>query len=78
MPTDQEPVNSDIRRLTFSVDEVSQLLGLSRSAVYERIARGDIPAKRFGRRILVVRAAIDELLGHPDQPTPRIEHRRPA
>lgn len=48
---DSETSSGQILRLTLSVEEVAQLLGLSRSAVYEAIARGDIPALRFGRRI---------------------------
>ncbi len=34
--------------LTYTVDEVAEMLGISRSATYECIARGEIPAKRLG------------------------------
>jgi excisionase family DNA binding protein len=54
--------------LTFSVDEVAHLLGLSRSATYDAIARGEIPALRFGRRIVVARRALHYLLARGDVP----------
>lgn len=46
-------------RVTMSVPEAARLLGLSDSAAYEAVARGEIPAVRIGRRILVKR---DQLL----------------
>lgn len=45
-----------------TVEEASKRLRLSRNAVYEAIARSEIPSIRFGRRILVPRAALDRLL----------------
>ena len=46
-------------RATLTVPEAAQLLGLSESAAYEAAARGDIPAVRIGRRVLVIH---DQLL----------------
>ena len=45
-----------------------------RSAVYDCIARGEIPAKRLGRRVIVVRAALETFLVESDgarRPPPR-------
>jgi len=56
----------DEKRVTYSVDEVAAILGISRSAVYDCIARGEIPAKRLGRRIIVVRAALESFLVESD------------
>jgi len=50
-------------RLVFSVAEAGELLGLSRAFAYELVARGELPVIRFGRRIVVPRAALLELLG---------------
>lgn len=50
-------------KLTYSVPEVADLLGISRTSAYEAVRRGEIPALTFGRRILVTRAAIEDLLG---------------
>lgn len=53
-------------RLTYTVDEVAAIVGISRSAVYDCIARGEIPAKRLGRRIVVVKRALEEFLADPN------------
>lgn len=45
----------DTAALTYTVDEVAQLLGLSRGAAYERVRDGSIPAQRMGRRWLIPR-----------------------
>ena len=49
-------------RSTYTVEECSQLLGLSRSATFEGVHRGDIPHVRVGRRILIPKIAIDRML----------------
>ena len=41
--------------LTYSVDEVAELLGIGRSVAYECVRNGSIPATRVGRRWLVPR-----------------------
>lgn len=45
----------DTYALTYTVDEVAQLLRLSRGAAYERVRDGSIPAERVGRRWLIPR-----------------------
>ena len=49
-------------RLTFTVVEVAELLGISRNSAYEAIRRGEIPVLRIGRRVVVPRARLHELL----------------
>ena len=70
MHLDPDRTESRIDRLTLTVDEVAQMLGLSRSATYEAIARGEIPSLRFGRRIVVTQRALHRMLG-PRRPTDR-------
>jgi excisionase family DNA binding protein len=48
---------------TLSVDEVTELLGWGRSAVYEGVRRGELPALRIGHRIRIPTAKLLELLG---------------
>lgn len=48
--------------ITITADEAAQMLGLSRCTVYECIRRGEIPAHRFGRRLVIVRDELDALL----------------
>ena len=49
-------------RLTFTVCEVAELLGISRTSAYECVRRGEIPSITLGRRVVVSRAAIERLL----------------
>jgi excisionase family DNA binding protein len=50
-------------RLTLTVEEAAATLGISRASAYEAVRRGEIPAIRIGRRVLVSRVALDRLLG---------------
>ena len=58
----QKRIAVDMERLTYTVDETALLLGLSRNKTYEAIARGDIPALRIGRRIIIPKAGLKTLL----------------
>jgi len=53
--------------LVYSPQEVMRLLGLSRSAVYDRIADGTIPSVRIGGRLLVPRKSLERLLAEADK-----------
>jgi excisionase family DNA binding protein len=50
-------------RLVLTVTEAGKLLGLSRAFTYELVARGEIPVIRLGRRIVVPKAALLEMVG---------------
>lgn len=51
-------------RLTYTVEEVAEILGLSRSKIYELVARGEIPVVPLsGRRRLIARVTLDRILG---------------
>ncbi len=50
------------KTLTYSVDEAAALLGVSRASAYKAAGCGQIPALRIGKRLVVPRAAFDELL----------------
>jgi excisionase family DNA binding protein len=50
-------------QLTYCVDELAGVLGLSRSKTYELVTSGAIPAIALpGRRKLVARDVVDQLL----------------
>jgi excisionase family DNA binding protein len=53
----------DQQRLTYSVEEAGEILGISRSSAYEAAYRGDIPTLRIGKRILVPRIPFEKMLG---------------
>ena len=40
-------------RLTLTVDEAAEALGVSRSTAYSLVQRGELPSVRLGRRIVV-------------------------
>jgi excisionase family DNA binding protein len=64
LPPRGQGVNDTPERLTYTVDEVAAVLGLSRSKTYELIARGEIPAVALSsRRKLVARVVVERLLG---------------
>ena len=44
-----------MEQLTYTVEEVAQLLGTARSATYVAVREGRIPAVRMGRRWLIPR-----------------------
>lgn len=53
--------------LVLTVPEVAVLLGISRTHAYELAARGEIPALRLGRRIVVPRRGLERLLDGEEQ-----------
>jgi excisionase family DNA binding protein len=58
------------QRLALTVGEAGALLGISRALAYELVARGDLPSIRLGRRLVVPKVALLEMLG--------LSPRRPA
>lgn len=50
-------------RLTVTVEEAASLLSLGRTAAYEAVRRGEIPARRLGRRLVVPVPALLAWLG---------------
>lgn len=49
-------------KLCYSIEEAADLLGISRAFAYQCAARGDIPCLRIGRRILVPKSALHQLV----------------
>ena len=49
-------------RLVLSIAEVAEALGLSDDLVYHLVARGELPCLRFGRRKVVPRVAVEEVI----------------
>lgn len=48
----------------FTVCEVAKILRIGKISVYQAIARGDIPCIRIGRRILIPRHTLEQLLSN--------------
>jgi excisionase family DNA binding protein len=60
---EQTHVVHDDGRLTWTVTEAAELLGISRASAYEAAHRGELPVRVIGRRMLVPRVALLRLLG---------------
>ena len=56
----------DTVRLVLSVKEARGQLGLSRGLMYDALRTGQIPSIRIGRRILIPRRALDQMLDKAD------------
>lgn len=52
----------DSERLTITVEEAAKRLGISRGLAYTLARRGEIPAVRLGRRLVVPAGAIERIL----------------
>ena len=52
----------DETRLTLRVEEAAKLLGISRGLAYHLIRVGELPSLRLGRRLVVPRRALDQLI----------------
>lgn len=50
------------KRLCISVTELAAMLGLSRNNTYDLVKQKQLPSIRFGKRILIPRVAIEEML----------------
>ena len=55
-------MHEEPQALTITVERAAQLLGISRGLAYELVRRGELPAIRLGRRVVVPTNAIDEML----------------
>lgn len=65
--------------LTYSVPEAAAALGIGRPAVWDLIRRGDIPALRIGRRVVISRHALEQwVTDHAADTFPTINQKDPA
>jgi excisionase family DNA binding protein len=55
-----------VKRLTVSVEESAQMLGISRALAYELVRKNEIPSIKLGRRLVVPLAALLRLLQTPE------------
>lgn len=60
-----ETIADDGKR-TYTVDEIQDILGVSRPTTYNLIASGVFKSVRVGRRIRVSKKSFDEWLDHQD------------
>jgi excisionase family DNA binding protein len=65
MDTSSQGPSSNPTPLTVSVEEAGRMLGIGRGLAYEAAKRGQLPTIRLGRRLVVPRGKLEELLGGP-------------
>jgi len=49
-------------RLTYSVREAAELLGLSKNSTYQACLTGQIPCLRVGKRVLIPKSQLERIL----------------
>ena len=52
----------EIERKTVTVEQAATFLGIGRNTAYQQVRAGIIPCLRFGKRIVVPKAALEKLL----------------
>lgn len=52
----------DQNRLTLTVEEAAEMLGISRAFAYKLVKRDELPIVRLGRRVVIPRRAIETML----------------
>jgi excisionase family DNA binding protein len=64
-------------RRTYTVPEVAEMLGISRSTAYVCIRRGEIPSLALGRRVVISKMAFDAFLAAHTPATTAIAEKEP-
>ena len=49
-------------KLTITVEQAGEILGISRALAYQMVHTGKLPALRFGKRFVVPRKAVENML----------------
>lgn len=58
----------DETKLTLTVPQAAEVLGISRVLAYELVARGELPTVRLGRRVVVPRRALERFIDDEQAP----------
>lgn len=48
--------------IAYTIDDVTKALGIGRTKLYEAIGSGQLPARKFGRRTLILATDLQEWL----------------
>lgn len=48
--------------LTYSIDDTSKVTGICKTKLYEAIRKGELKAKKFGRRTMILRSDLESFL----------------
>ena len=59
---EKDIVSDNLERLCITVPEAAKMLGISRNFAYELVKRHELPVRKFGKRLLIPRVALEKLL----------------
>ena len=48
----------------YTIPELAKILGISRIAVYKKVRKGEIKAKKIGRMYVIPKKYVDQILGN--------------
>ena len=57
-----DKLGSKVEPLTVSVEQAAELLGISRGHAFQMVREGRIPSIRFGKRIVISRKVLSDML----------------
>jgi excisionase family DNA binding protein len=60
--TEEREKHDKDKALTLSVEHAARLIGISRATAYRMVRSGDLPAVRIGRRVLILKKPLMEML----------------
>jgi excisionase family DNA binding protein len=61
-----------MERQTLTVQEAAEVLGIGKNTAYAAVGRGEIPSVRFGKKIVIPRDGIEQLLGQGTGSSPEV------
>ena len=62
-----------MQKRTYTVEEAGEILGIGRSAAYQGVRTGEIPAIRIGKRWIVLRQVLEQRLSTAKPSTPEMQ-----
>lgn len=63
-------IGTTLERATYTINEAAEILGISRTSAYRAAKTGEIPTIKIGRRILVGRQALLDIIGKHGRTVP--------
>jgi excisionase family DNA binding protein len=61
------PTAVELEKLAYSIDEVAEATGLSRSLIYDEMNAGHLQSVKVGRRRIITRQQLDAFLGTAEE-----------
>ena len=59
-----DTLKESVKKRFYSVKELADILGVSKSLIYEKVCRNELPCKRVGKRILIPYDFVEQAFLH--------------